>query len=408
MGNDKLLLSMMVGACVFLLVGIVVTVVEVMGYTGEVEVPTAAAPAGGAGQAQQQQQDAGQQQAPAGGAGAGPGTKVQLLAQAPQNAVGIATVNMARLRSLGIGQGQQGGMAGQMVNTQAPVNPDKLEQLVALALSDAENPDAPPTTGAVVKHSASASEVTSSLQQQGTAGEAVQGMDTYQMPQQGVVAIADDQTLLVAQTASGLEQLATLYTQQQDALSQLLQQEGSAIKFEAKITDQMRSQMMQESGQMMPGWGKTLMQELTHAAGEVDMSQQGLKFNADLTMSGQQAAGQIADQLNQKLTETKDKLTQMLQQQVQSMQNMGGTGGQAQQQMQQMQSALDTLPAAFDKINISSTGADLSLGAQFTTEELKSLGQAAQMLIMQAMMQQGFGGGGQGGFGGPGMPGAPQ
>ena len=406
MGNDKLLLSMMVGACVFLLIGIGATVVEVMGYTGEVQVPTAAPAAAGTGQTQQQQGTG--QQAAGGGGGAAP--KVQLLAQAPQNAVGVATVNVARLRSLGFGQAQQqGGMASQMFQPEAPISKEKLEQVVALALSDPQNPNAAPVTTAVVRHSASTSEVTSSLQQQGTAGQAVQGMDTYELQQQqGMVAIADDQTLLVADDTAGLEQIASLYSQQQDALNQLFQQEGSAIKFEAKVTDQMRSQMTQKSGQMMPGWGKTLVQEMNHVAGELDMSQQGVNFATALTMSGEQAAGEMADQLNQKLTETKDKLMQMLKNQVQSMQNMGGTGAQAQQQMQQMQSALDTLPGAFDKINIGAQGSDLSINADFTTPEIQSLGQAAMMLMMQSMFQQGFGGGGQGGLGGGGgMPGAP-
>ena len=408
MGNDNLLLSMMVGACVFLLLGIGVTVVEVLGYTGEVEVPTATAPAGDTGQAQSQTDAGGQQAGGMGGMGTTSAKPGQLLAQAPQDVMGVATVNVARLRSAGFVE--QGGMANQMVQSSSPISGADLEQFLVMGLPPAQGSGAPPAMGMVIKHKASPADVTNALNQQGSAGEPVQGMDTYKLQQQQgmMVAIADDTTVLGSNTSAGLNRVISLY-KQEGALGQLLQQQGSAIKFDVRITDEMRTQMQQQGDQAMPAWAKTIADGLNRVSGELDMSGQGISFSTLLAMSGEQGASQVADEFNTKLTQAKDQITQVLQQQIQGMQSMGGSGQQAQQKMQTLQDALDMIPTVFNKINIAAQATDVSVSAQFTKDEFDSMKEMATSLIQQIMMQrmqQSFGGGGQGGMGGGfGMPG---
>ncbi|NIM69176.1 MAG: hypothetical protein GTO48_01670, partial [Xanthomonadales bacterium] len=255
-----------------------------------------------------------------------------------------------------------------------------------------QGPEAPPAGFCVVvKVAAGAREqLETFLAQQGQQAT-VAGMEGYRVSggpgpmaggglmggAQGVVAFADDSTLLAADSEANLQAIAQAYRSgagagvSKELKGMLDLYSGSAVRLAVAPPQSILGQIARS--EQAPG----ALGQMTAAAFGLDLDDQ-TRFKANVRMSSAEAAGQLADQVNATL----DQQKQQMQQQAEA--------------DPQMAAMVQPMLGLLEKLHLSAEGNDLNVAIDVTPQELQGVMQMAMMMAMSGMMGgpgAGFGGG---------------
>ncbi|MHC4789529.1 MAG: hypothetical protein ACYS8K_10060, partial [Planctomycetota bacterium] len=305
-----------------------------------------------------------------------------LLKLAPQNTLGVGVLNVKSLLASPLYQ-QAKSTAQQQMPGQQQSPTEKANMIVAFLFPSAEGSGKPVSAAGVATFDAPIQAELEPILAQQAEQVTIEGMVAYKKPGSGVVALADEKTMLFGSDESAVALMARSYKAGGGAeLSAEVRQmlapfAGDTAYGGLVLTDELRAlAAAEEEGGDVPPY----MQQAVGGAFGLKVSDQ-MELKGLLRLAGPEGAQQAQAELEAKLAEAKQQMQQEAQDDPMAAAMLG------------------PLMGIMDSVQAGSEDADLRVSLTVTQEQFQGLMQAAFGLMMRAMMS------GQGGPAmGPGMP----